>query len=153
VQQDLIRQEQELLALSPEEEMEELARHFQAKGVSEETARTVAEELSAADALSAQLETEYGIDQIMGATHPLKEALGSGLFFLLGSLVPVLIAILVPRGLVDEFEVVGVILSLTLTSLILSRLAHTHVLPTIVRSLVIGIAAMGTAALIGSLVT
>ena len=58
-----------------------------------------------------------------------------------------------PRGLVDEFEVVGVILSLTLTSLILSRLAHTHVLPTIVRSLVIGIAAMGTAALIGSLVT
>jgi VIT1/CCC1 family predicted Fe2+/Mn2+ transporter len=153
VQQDLIRQEQELLALSPEEEMEELARHFQAKGVSEETARTVAEELSAADALSAQLETEYGIDQIMGATHPLKEALGSGLFFLLGSLVPVLIAILVPRSLVDEFEVVGVILSLTLTSLILSRLAHTHVLPTIVRSLVIGIAAMGTAALIGSLVT
>jgi VIT1/CCC1 family predicted Fe2+/Mn2+ transporter len=45
------------------------------------------------------------------------------------------------------------VLSLTLTSLVLSRLAHTHVLPTILRSLVIGIAAMATAALIGSLVT
>ena len=153
VQQDLIREEQRLLELSPEEEMYELAQHFEDKGLSPETARNVAQELSAADALTAQLETEYGIHSVMDATRPFIEALGSGLFFLIGSLVPVLIAILIPRGLVDEFEIVGVVLSLTLTSLVLSRLAHTHVLPTILRSLVIGIAAMATAALIGSPVT
>lgn len=153
VQQDLIREEQRLLELSPEEEMYELAQHFEDKWLSPETARNVAQELSAADALTAQLETEYGIHSVMDATRPFIEALGSGLFFLIGSLVPVLIAILIPRGLVDEFEIVGVVLSLTLTSLVLSRLAHTHVLPTILRSLVIGIAAMATAALIGSLVT
>lgn len=153
VQQDLIREEQRLLKLSPEEEMYELAQHFEDKWLSPETARNVAQELSAADALTAQLETEYGIHSVMDATRPFIEALGSGLFFLIGSLVPVLIAILIPRGLVDEFEIVGVVLSLTLTSLVLSRLAHTHVLPTILRSLVIGIAAMATAALIGSLVT
>lgn len=153
VQQDLIREEQRLLELSPEEEIIELADHFRGKGLTPETARKVAEELSAADALTAQLETEYGIHDIMDARRPFTEALGSGLFFLLGSLVPVLISILVPRSLVDEFEGVGVVLSLTLTSLILSRLAHTHVLPTILRSLFIGIAAMVTAALIGSMVS
>ncbi len=153
VQQDLIREEQRLLELSPEEEMAELAHHFQEKGLSAETARKVAEELSTADALTAQLETEYGIHDVVSPGQPFTEALGSGLFFLVGSLVPVLVAFLVPQALVDEFEIVAVVISLTLTSLILSRFARTHALPTILRSLLIGLAAMGMAALIGNLVS
>uniref|UniRef100_UPI00344EAD0A hypothetical protein n=1 Tax=Tessaracoccus sp. TaxID=1971211 RepID=UPI00344EAD0A len=66
---------------------------------------------------------------------------------------PVLVAFLVPQALVDEFEIVAVVISLTLTSLILSRFARTHALPTILRSLLIGLAAMGMAALIGNLVS
>lgn len=153
VQQDLIREEQRLLELSPEEEMAELAHHFQEKGLSAETARKVAEELSTADALTAQLETEYGIHDVVSPGQPFTEALGSGLFFLVGSLVPVLVAFLVPQALVDEFEIVAVVISLTLTSLILSHFARTHALPTILRSLLIGLAAMGMAALIGNLVS
>lgn len=149
VQQDLIREEQRLLELSPHEEIAELTSHFENKGVSSATARAVAEELSAADALSAQLETEYGISDILTPTHPFTEALGSFLFFLLGALVPVLIALFLPRTLIAEFEVIGVIASLTITAVILSRLAHTHVWKSIFRSLLIGLAAMGAAALVG----
>ena len=152
VQRDLIREEQRLLELSPEEEMDELIGHFQGKGLSETTARAVAEELSSSDALSAQLETEYGITEIMSPSDPLREALGSALFFLLGALVPLLIALLIPQLMLEEFIVVGVAVSLTLTALILSRLGHTHVLPTILRSLLIGAAAMGTAVLAGTLI-
>ena len=50
-----VAEEQRLLELGPEEEIEELVEWFEAKGVSTETSRKVAEELSDADALSAQL--------------------------------------------------------------------------------------------------
>lgn len=151
VQQDLIREEQRLLELSPEEEMTELAQHFQHKGLTPETAWKVAEELSAADALTAQLETEYGIHDIMGVGRPFTEALGSGLFFLVGALVPVLIAAFAPRTFLGGSELLGVVVSLTLTSVILSRFARTRILRSIARSLFIGVAAMGTAALVGVL--
>ncbi|MBK8462240.1 MAG: VIT1/CCC1 transporter family protein [Nigerium sp.] len=151
VQQDLIREEQRLLELSPEEEMAELAQHFQHKGLTPGTARKVAEELSAADALTAQLETEYGIHDIMTVGRPFTEALGSGAFFLLGALVPVLIAILAPRAFLGGSELLGVVISLTLTSVVLSRLTRTRVLRSVARSLLIGVAAMGTATLIGTL--
>ena len=150
VQQDLIREEQRLLELSPEEEMAELTAHFQSKGVSEDTARKVAAELSAVDALSAQLETEYGISDVMSVTRPFTEALGSAVFFLIGAVIPILVSTVVPRPWVDEFILVGVGISLTVTSLILARFAHTRILPTIGRSLMIGASTMGAAALVGS---
>ena len=151
VQQELIREERRLIELSPQEEMAELAQHFQNKGLSPETAWRVAEELSTADALTAQLETEYRIHDIMSVGQPFTEALGSGLFFVIGSLVPVLIAVLSPRTFVGGSELVGVLISLTLTAVILSRLSRTRVWPSIARSLFIGVAAMGSAAAIGML--
>ncbi len=151
VQQDLVREERRLLELSPAEEMDELTAHFRSKGVSEETARKVAEELSAADALSAQLETEYGISEVMSVTRPFTEALGSAAFFLIGAVIPILVSTIVPRPWVDEFILLGVAISLTVTSLILARFARTRVLPTIGRSLLIGTATMGAAALVGTL--
>lgn len=152
VQRDLIREEQRLLELSPEEEIAELVEHFQAKGLSQDTARAVAEELSAVDALSAQLETEYGITEVLTPSEPFREALGSGLFFLLGSLVPVLVSFFVPRMWVEEYIVVGVAISLVITALVLSKLGHTRVLPTILRSLLIGAAALGAAVVAGNLI-
>lgn len=151
VQQDLIREEQRLIELSPEEEKAELARHFENKGLASETAWKVAQELSAADALTAQLETEYGIHDVMSIGRPFTEAFGSGLFFLVGALVPVLIALLSPRAFLGGSELLGVMVSLTLTAVILSQFARTHMLPSIARSLFIGAAAMGTAAVVGTL--
>lgn len=151
VQREVIRAEQKLLELSPAEELEELARHFQDKGVSELTARQVARELDAADALRAQLETEYGISEILTRAEPIREGLSAAIGFLFGALVTVLIARFVPQPLVEEYILVGVALSLTATAIILSRLGGTRIWSSVLRSLSIGVGALGTSVLIGSL--
>ena len=151
VQRDLIAEEQRLLELNPEEEIAELREHFMSKGVSEVTADAVARELDAADALSAQLETEYGITDLMEPARPWKEGLGSGLFFLLGAMIPVILVRTVPREWVEEYMIFGVALSLALSSAVLARLGHTHILATILRSLFIGMAALGAATITGLL--
>lgn len=152
-QRGLIDKERELLALNPDEEIQELTEHFIAKGVSEETARRVALELNAADALTAQLETEYGISDLIGPTDPLKEAFWSGVCFLLGSLVPVLLAFIVPPVWVEEYILVGVAISLTVTAVVVSRLGQTRVLPTILRSLLIGAGTMSAAIVVGAVLS
>ena len=58
----LLAQERRELDESPLEELAELATLYQAKGSSEATARQVAEELTARDALGAHLDAELGID-------------------------------------------------------------------------------------------
>lgn len=152
-QRGLIDKERELLALNPDEEIQELTEHFIAKGVSEETARRVALELNAADALTAQLETEYGISDLIGPTDPLKEAFWSGVCFLLGSLVPVLLAFIMPPVWVEEYILVGVAISLTVTAVVVSRLGQTRVLPTILRSLLIGAGTMSAAIVVGAVLS
>lgn len=150
VQKDLIAAEQRLLEMSPAEELDELVQHFQGKGVSEETARRVAEELNAADALTAQLETEYGITDVLTEAEPFKEGIGAAVSFMFGAMVTVLIALIVPTVWVEEYILVGAALSLTATAIILSRLSGTRIWSTILRSLFIGVAALGTSFLVGS---
>lgn len=151
VQKDLIEAEQRLLEMSPAEELDELAQHFQDKGVSAETARRVAEELNAADALTAQLETEYGITEVLTEVEPIKEGVSAAASFMFGAMVTVLIALFVPEVWVEEYIFVGAALSLTATAIILSRLSGTRIWSTIMRSLFIGLAALGTSVLVGSL--
>ena len=64
----------------PEEELAELAGIYEAKGLSPATARTVAEELTAHDALAAHLDAELGIDPDE-LTSPSKAAAASALSF------------------------------------------------------------------------
>lgn len=151
-QQELIRAEQHLLELSPGEELDELVQHFLDKGVSEETARRVAEELNSADALTAQLETEYGIRELLTPGEPLKEAIASSLSFLTGALVTVIIALVVPQVWVEEYVLVGVALSLTVTAIVLSRLGGTRIWASVLRSLTIGAGALGASILVGSVI-
>ncbi len=62
-QHALIEKERRELAEQPEEELEELAAIYQGKGLSADTARTVAKELTAHDALGAHLSAELHIDE------------------------------------------------------------------------------------------
>lgn len=148
-EQELIAEERRLLALSPEEEIAELAEHYEAKGVSPETARQVALELSSADALSAQLETEYGILEPTQPGQSVREAAWSGLSFLLGATLPVLIARFYPGERLDEFILVAVLVSLGITAVALARLGHTRIFRTLLRSVVIGLTSLGASYLVG----
>jgi vacuolar iron transporter family protein len=150
-QQRVVAEEQRLLNLSPEEEIAELAQFFEAKGVSPATARQVAEELSASDALSAQLEMEYGILELTSASDASHNAIWSGVAFLLGALGPVAIAYLSPGQFLEEYTLIAALIWLSATSLVLARLGKTGILHTLLRSLLIGLTSLGASFVLASL--
>ena len=83
--------------------------------------------------------------------HEMLSVRSHQISFLFGAMVTVLIALLVPEVWVEEYIFVGVAVSLTVTAVILSRLSGTRIWSTILRSLFIGVAALGTSVLVGSL--
>ena len=151
VQQRLVAEERRALNLSPAEEVAELAQLFEAKGVSPETARQVAEELSSADALSAQLEMEFGILELASTSGASWNAFWSGVAFLLGAVGPVVIAYLFPGQWLAESTLAAALIWLSATSLVLARLGQTRVLYTLLRSLLIGVASLGASYVLASL--
>ena len=150
-QQRIVAEERRLLNLSAAEEVAELAQLFEAKGVSPETARRVAEELSAADALSAQLEMEFGILELASTSGASRNAFWAGVAFLLGAAGPVAIAYLFPGQWLAESTLVAALIWLSATSLVLARLGQTRVLYTLLRSLLIGLASLGASYVLASL--
>ncbi|HSK58935.1 MAG TPA: VIT family protein [Actinomycetospora sp.] len=89
----LVRETREL-AETPEQELEELASIYEAKGVSPATARQVAVELTEHDALSAHLDAELHLDP-EELTSPWRAAGASAVSFVVGALLP-LVAVLLP---------------------------------------------------------
>lgn len=82
------------LAEDPKGELAELAMLYREKGLSADTARKVAEELTARDALAAHAETELHIDPT-DLVSPVQAAVASAIAFVLGALIP-LLAIVLP---------------------------------------------------------
>lgn len=148
VEQAALAEESRLLAMSPDEELAELTTYYEAKGLRPETARTVAEELTACDALTAQLETEYGIRTLHNRRYVVGSALRSGSAYLLGATVPLLVAYLWPGPWLDRYTLAAVVVSLSVTAVILARLGGTKVVQTLLRSLLIGSASLGASYLV-----
>ena len=92
-----INKEKRELEMFPEEELDELAVLYEKEGLSPETARKVAEELTAKDALKAHLKIELNIDH-EDLTNPVHAAISSILAFLAGAIIP-LAAILITVGI------------------------------------------------------
>lgn len=143
-------EEQRLSALAPGEQIAELAAYYQAKGVSQDTARQVAEELNAADSIGAQLQID-GFQQRTTLGGAIGVAAWAGFAFLFGAAVPLLISVVTPGVWRDEYTVVAVAIALAITSVLLARLGHTRVWQTLLRSILIGLAALGGSFLVGSL--
>lgn len=120
------------------------------KGLSEELAREVAEQLNAVDPLAAQLQTEYGIDEIPPARAPILTGISAGLSFAVGASIPLLITTLAPISLDAIAVLIAVVVSLTLTSIIAAKSSYMSAPRTIVRSLIVGLGTMGISFLAGS---
>ena len=93
-QKALIAKERRELIEVPEQELAELIQLHVAKGLSPQTARQVAIELTSHDALAAHLEIELGITET-DVVSAWQAAGASALAFLVGAILP-LIAILLP---------------------------------------------------------
>jgi VIT1/CCC1 family predicted Fe2+/Mn2+ transporter len=147
----LVEAEAHRLALSPGEELDELAGIYESKGLSPALARAVAEELSTRDALAAQLDAEYGIAQRTSPAMPVQVAVGATAAFVAGAALPLLIFVLFPvqeRGITT---IVAVLVALSVISWLAARLGGTNVRRTLVRNVVIGLVAMLLAVLAGLL--
>lgn len=82
----------------PEEELSELTQIYVNKGMSEETAHTVATELSGKDRLKAHLDAELNIDPD-DLTNPWQAAIASLFSFTIGALIPLVSIILAPSSM------------------------------------------------------
>ncbi len=91
---DLAR-EKRALEEEPREELDELAKIYEQRGLDAALARTVAERLMAKDALSAHARDELGLTD-EAAANPVQAAFASALSFSAGAALPTLAALLSP---------------------------------------------------------
>ncbi|MCL1838279.1 MAG: VIT family protein [Propionibacteriaceae bacterium] len=147
----LISKEQYELSNFPVAELEELAGFYQAKGLTPELAHTVAEQLTAHDALAAHAEVELKIDH-EELTNPWHAAVASLGAFISGSLLPLLTILLVTGPARIPLTVVAAGLALALTGWISARLGYAKPHVAIMRNVIGGLLAMIVTYAIGTLV-
>lgn len=93
---DLARERAEL-ATQPEHEHAELASIYVQRGLDEKLAKEVATQLMAHDALGAHARDELGLSDTRAA-KPVQAALASAATFAAGALLPLLVALLLPKS-------------------------------------------------------
>lgn len=145
------RRESDDLATDPAAELEELTRHWEERGLTAETAREVAHQLHAHDALAAQLEWEYSFAEPVPATFPLWFGVGSGVAYMLGALVPLLIIYFAPVDVEPWAILTAVTITLWLSSIVSSRTGQLMRRRMLARTLVVGILTMAVSYVAGEL--
>ncbi len=147
----LLAKERRELDQFPEQELDELTTMYVAKGLTVETARQVARELSAKDAFAAHADVELGIDP-QALTNPWHAAGASAIAFTIGSLLPLIAILLPPASVRVAVTFVVVILALAVTGVVSARLGSAGVGPAVIRLVGGGAVAMAVTFGIGHLV-
>ncbi|HKA82717.1 MAG TPA: VIT1/CCC1 transporter family protein [Acidimicrobiales bacterium] len=148
----LLDEERHQLRRSPDQELDELARFYEAKGLAPDLARLVAVELTAADALAAHAEEEHGIEVDEPPPPPLVAAIASGLVFALGALVVVVTAVLTPSAWRVPTTFIAVTIALGLSSAAVARWGDVPLGRTVARNVAVGLTAMAVSFAVGSLI-
>ncbi|RRQ46417.1 VIT family protein [Chryseobacterium sp. SC28] len=146
---DLLREKRELEEM-PEAELLELAKIYEKRGVTKETALQVATELTAHDALGAHAHDELGINEITQA-KPLLAAAASFGAFALGALLPFAVSLLAPIKNMVYFQYGFSIVFLMLLGAISARTGGSKLGIAVLRICFWGTVAMGITALVGHL--
>jgi VIT1/CCC1 family predicted Fe2+/Mn2+ transporter len=149
-EQALIAKEAAELAATPEAELDELTALYAARGLSPATARTVAEELTARDALAAHLDAELGIDPDH-LVDPWRAARASAVAFVLGGLLPLLAVLVLPLGARAAGTALVVLLALAGTGAAGARLGGSGLLRPTLRVVLGGALALAATYALGRL--
>ncbi|MEO0605469.1 MAG: VIT family protein [Myxococcota bacterium] len=142
--------ELEALASRPEEERQELAEAFEARGLDRELAAKVAEQLTHADALGAHLREEVNLDP-EELSSPWQAAFVSMGSFTAGALPSVAVAALAPTELVVPLVMASATVALAAVGVISATQAGAPVGRGLGRVVVGGLFAMALSALAGRL--
>ncbi len=147
----LLSKERGELTTQPDLELDELTALYEARGLSHETARMVAKELTAHDALAAHAEVELRIDP-KDLTNPWHAAFSSAIAFTVGALLPLLAILLPPPALRIPVTVAAVLLALAITGWASARLGGTNPVRPTLRVIAGGALAMAITFGIGHLI-
>ncbi|MDL5158209.1 VIT1/CCC1 transporter family protein [Actinomycetospora termitidis] len=136
-EKSMLAKERRELAEDPQDELEELAAIYEAKGLSEETAMQVARELTEHDAFAAHVEAELRIDP-EDLTSPTQAALTSAVAFTLGGLLPLLAILLPPTSWRVPVCVVVVLIALGVAGYVSANLGGASTRKAVLRVIVGG---------------
>jgi len=144
---DLLREKRELEQM-PEIELRELAKVYEQRGCTKETAVQVAIELTEHDALGAHARDELGINEITQA-KPLQAAMASFGSFAVGALLPFGVSLLAPLKEMVYFQYGFSIIFLMLLGAISARAGGSSIKVAVLRICFWGTVAMGITAFVG----
>jgi len=150
-EQAMLALEAEELEKMPKTELRELARMYEQKGLTHETARKVAEELTEHDALAAHAEAEFGIDKD-NLTNAWNAALASMVAFTVGALLPLLAITLSPHAGRVWITVATVVVALAVAGFLQARLGMSPWGRAVARNVGGGLLAMGITYAVGAAV-
>ncbi|KND49507.1 MAG: hypothetical protein AB203_00300 [Parcubacteria bacterium C7867-008] len=141
IEHALLEKERYELEHYADEELEELVGIYQKKGLSHETARVVALELTAHNAFAAHVDAELGIDPD-DLTNPWQAAVASAAAFSLGAVIPLIAIVASPIEIRVPVTFVAVLIALIVTGLISAKLSGAGARLVIVRVIFGGLLAM-----------
>ena len=146
----LIEKERGELANNPNVELEELAHIYMSKGLSAQTASTVAKELTEHDVIAAHLDAELGLDP-KNLTNPWHAAFASTSAFFCGAIVPVIIVAVSPAYARIAGTFFGVIIALIITGSLSAYAGGSNKTKATIRVVIGGLLAMAVTFGIGRL--
>ena len=137
----LLEKEKMELSEYPQEELNELIGIYEKKGLSKETATTVAKELTAHDAYAAHVEAELKIDP-EHLTNPWTAGGASALSFFAGGIIPVFAMLLPPADIRVPIAFAAIIGALVLTGFLSAQAGGADPVKAVLRNLFGGVLAM-----------
>lgn len=149
-EQALLEQEKHELKNYPKDELNELVKLYQDKGLSQATAKKVASELTDRDVFMAHADAEHSIDP-GELINPWHAAMASTAAFLAGAAIPLVAITLPPADIRVPIAFVSVVVALIITGMLSAKVGKAPVLPAIARVVSGGLIAMIITFSIGSL--
>lgn len=146
---DLLREKLELETM-PEQELIELAKIYEGRGVTPATALQVATELTHHNALEAHARDELGINEMTQA-NPLQAAFASFASFGLGAALPFLVSLYAPIEQMVYFQYGFSIIFLMILGAVSAKTGGSHLWTAVGRICFWGTVAMGITAVVGHL--
>jgi VIT1/CCC1 family predicted Fe2+/Mn2+ transporter len=146
---DLAREKAELLA-QPEHEHQELAAIYVKRGLTQQLAKEVAQQLMEHDDLGAHARDELGINE-MTTAKPVQAAFTSALTFSAGAALPLLAAMISPASLVVPIVAGTSLVVLTALGVISAKTGGAPVIKATLRVVFWGVLAMALTAAVGKL--
>ena len=143
-----LKREKYALDTMPKEELEELTDIYIQRGLHKDLAREVAIQLTSYDALETHARDELGINEITQA-NPLTAAFASAASFIIGGVLPLLVAIFAPIKEMLFFQYGFSILFLAFSGVLAAKAGGSNTIKAVLRICIWGTFAMGASALVG----